>query len=268
MNAKTNPPESREPLLSPQLTGFALILLVVLIVLAAAYLPPGWNWIATLVLMFAFVMFLGKVMTYRIWGFLINDRNLMSVSRFQTTLWTLLVLSGFFAIVMQRLAAGHVSDALDVAIPWEVWSLLGISSAALVGSPLISNGKRAKTPKDPNDMGKQLDKRFGFQDGTSARVREGTLYANPKIEDARFTDMFEGDELKDTSLIDLAKLQMFFFTVVVAVAYGAGLFNLLTSTDLGAKVAMPTMSAGLLALMGISNGAYLANKGIEKTPTT
>ena len=267
MNAKTNPPANREPLLSPPLIGFALILLVVAIVLAAAYLAPGWNWIATLALMFGFVMFLGKVMTHRVWGFLINDRNLMSVSRFQTTLWTLLVLSGFFAIVMQRLAAGHVGDALDVAIPWEVWSLLGISSAALVGSPLLSNGKRTKTPRDPHDLGKQLDKQFGFPDGTSARVREGTLYANPAAEDAKFTDMFEGDELKDTSLIDLAKLQMFFFTVIVAVAYGAGLFNLLTSTHLSGTIAMPTMSTGLLALMGISNGAYLANKGIEKTTT-
>lgn len=267
MNAKSDQTVEGQAGLSQQAIGSGIILLVVSIVLAARYLPPGWNWAATLLFMLVLVLFLGRVMTYRTWGVLINARKLMSLSRFQITLWTLLVLSGYFAVVMQRLATGNVTNALDVAIPWEVWALLGISSTSLVGSPLIASGKRKKIPQDPDTLGENIDRQFGFDAGTTARTREGTLYANPSIEDAQFTDMFEGDELKDTALIDIAKLQMFLFTIIVAVAYGAQILHLVTSAELSGEVTLPPVNAGLLTLMGISNTAYLASKGVQNTPT-
>lgn len=51
--------------------------------------------------------------------------------------------------------------------------------------------------------------------------REGTLYANPNNDEARFTDMFQGNEVGNTTHVDLAKVQMFLFTVVAIGAFAA-----------------------------------------------
>ena len=37
--------------------------------------------------------------------------------------------------------------------------------------------------------------------------------------------MFEGDELSNTASVDLGKVQMFFFTIIVAFSYSVILFN-------------------------------------------
>ena len=95
--------------------------------------------------------------------------------------------------------------------------------------------------------------------------RQGTLYANSKISDARVTDMFQGDELGNTMHVDMAKLQMFFFTVIAAMAYLILVFRNLRSTgqDLGG---LPVLSEGVVYALGISHASYLASKGLDHTP--
>jgi hypothetical protein len=41
-----------------------------------------------------------------LWGILINERILMSPSRFPVALWTIVILTGYAAIVCHRMKAG------------------------------------------------------------------------------------------------------------------------------------------------------------------
>jgi len=77
--------------------------------------------------------------------------------------------------------------------------------------------------------------------------------------------MFQGDEIGNTMNVDLAKLQMFFFTVIAALAYLILVFrNLRTpDQDLGS---LPVLSDGVVYALGISHAGYLASKGVDHTP--
>jgi hypothetical protein len=65
-----------------------------------ARVSPLWAWIAVMILLTAFLSIAGKGVTGFWWGALIDDRNMMSLSRLQIILWTIVVLSGFLAAAM------------------------------------------------------------------------------------------------------------------------------------------------------------------------
>jgi hypothetical protein len=95
---------------------------------------------------------------------------------------------------------------------------------------------------------------------------EGLLYKNPTVSDASFRDMFEGNEIGNAAHVDLSKVQMFFFTVVIAVAYAVALWDAMSSEAIyGASFAFPAISTGMVGLLGISNAGYLATKGVDHT---
>jgi hypothetical protein len=193
----------------------------------------------------------------------------MSLSRLQLIIWTGLIVSGFFVIAIVRIKSADVDQPLSIGIDWQIWTLLGISATSFVGTPLLYGNKMTEEPKDPEKV--EENTASHFSDETAQQVannRVGILYANANIEDARFTDMFQGDELVNTHLVDVAKLQMFFFTIVVAIAYGMQLFQLIAYDDLTqSDIHLPELQNGLLALMGVSHASYLGSKSVDKTPT-
>jgi len=109
--------------------------------------PAGWNGAIVLALMSGFMLLLGAHIGKRPLGILVNQRNLMSLSRFQATLWTLVILSGYFTMALMRIKA-NIPDPVAIQIDWHLWVLMGISATSLVGSPLIASMKKAKEP-DP-----------------------------------------------------------------------------------------------------------------------
>jgi hypothetical protein len=252
----------------------ALVFVLVLACIGAWVFPPGPNWIAAATLFGVFLLLLGKTMTTRALGILINERKIMSLSRFQMVVWTALIVSAYLAIVFVRVQSeGVKGEPLDVAIDWQLWALLGISTTSLIGSPLLNTSKQKKEPgKDKTEADKIAAKAaaaFGEGSATVNDNREGLLYGNSSIEDARFTDLFQGDELANAHLIDLGQVQMFFFTIIIAAAYAVQLFDFIAHEDLLAKdVSLPILPEGLLALMGISHAGYLGNKAIDRTPTS
>src|SRR5262245_20912403 len=90
-------------------------------------------WALILALLIAFLLVAGDGITGRWAGVLIDERNKMSLSRFQLVLWTALLLSAFLAIAIARVREGMVADPLSIALPQELWMLMGISTASLVG---------------------------------------------------------------------------------------------------------------------------------------
>jgi hypothetical protein len=266
------PPPSAKPVLktAPMDSRLAAVLMVLfagLMVPAAWFFPPGWSYVTLMGLMIAFMIVLGLKICGRFAGILINDRNLMSLSRFQMILWTVLILSAFLTAAIERIHFGGTADALAIALDEKLWMLLGISTASLVGMPMVQSTKKVQQPH-PEAVEKAA-KALDENETEIAANSQGVLYANPDAKDAAFTDMFEGDEVGNTAYIDVSKVQMFFFTLVAVLSYGTVLFNWLSEwQSLLNPAAFPELNAGLIAILGISHAGFLGSQSTTKTPTT
>lgn len=255
-------------------TAIAVLILMTAAGFIAWYITPGWNWLLVMALLFILIAVLGKAVTGRSLGILINERKLMSLSRFQMILWTVLIISAWLVIAMERVRNGAIAEPLAIGVDWQVWALLGISTTSLVGTPLLNGSKKRKEPgrtETDTDKDKEVTKAaiaLNEPMDDIKKNRVGVLYANNAPKDARFTDLFEGDELANAAFLDVGKLQLFFFTVIIAMTYSVQLFQLIAYNDLTDDVSLPTINQGLLALLGVSHAGYLGTKGISHTPSS
>jgi hypothetical protein len=97
--------------------------------------------------MVAFLLCVRAGVTGKPLGVLINKQNLMSLSRFQTAVWMIIILSILVVIVSIRIQSG-VSDVLNIKFSIDLLQLFGISAVALVGSPLIESTKKSRNPNE------------------------------------------------------------------------------------------------------------------------
>lgn len=252
--------------LSGALTALILVLLTALMIPAAWFLAPGWNFIVLILLMLLFMVILGQKISGRPAGILINERKLMSLARFQMVLWTLIILSAYLSAAITRIKSGGITDALGITLDKNLWGLLGISTASLIGSPLMQASKKAEEPKQ-EEVDKAAKDLKEDKDAIKKNA-QGVLYSNAEIKDAALSDMFEGDEVGNTAFVDVVKVQMFFFTVVAALSYGMDLFKWIGGPDfIKSSGAFPLLSGGLIAILGISHAGFLASKATTHTPT-
>jgi hypothetical protein len=107
------------------------------------------------------------------------------------------------------------------------------------------------------------------KDAETARTQaEGVLHKKDSAAQASWNDLFRGNEISNYSQVDMGKVQMFFFTVIILLAYGAAVAALLRSgtamlNPLG--IGYPPFSDSLNALLGISHGAYLTSKATVRS---
>jgi len=239
--------------------GVVLVALAALIWCEWAW-SPRWAFVGALALLVLMAVLIGWVLAGRPLGILVNEQNLMSLSRFQLLGWTVIILAAYFTYAFQRLRAGD-ANALEVRIDKMLWALMGISATSLVGSAAITSVKSGQEPDD------------GAATRTAAVTQEsaatvlansrGTLYANGERDDAQFTDLFEGDEVGNAGHVSLGKLQLFYVTVVMFAAYAA---MVLKTLHTGANLdALPLVPEGVIALMGISHAGYLSTKAVSHT---
>ncbi|MEM7321578.1 MAG: hypothetical protein AAF531_00710 [Actinomycetota bacterium] len=293
------------PNMGRTIVGLALLLFLVpfaLVVFGISDDPnPLWIWLAVGLSMLGLVIGLGLIIAERWDGVLIDYRNKVSLARLQVTLWTLVILSAWFTIAIVRSPGGAVEaldpdspavvtcreafiadeserrdlnfglpenadaleaaevaavddcgrDVLNISLPREIWLALGISVGSLAGSGLVKSSKRQADRLDLKvDEGHRPA-------GSSEAVR----VASPE-----FADMFRGDDKDTREKIDISKVQMFFFTVVLVVAYGS-----MTATMLGTPaeiyeaigVSMPAFSNSMNVLLAISHAGYLTVKATD-----
>lgn len=252
---------------NPVKTGFALILIIV----AMVFVPfitldaPRMALFLVQVLMALFLAFLGKALVGRIWGVFIDDQLSMSVSRFQLVLWSVMVLSAVLVIGVRHAAAGGGAD-LKIDLDWTILAALGISATSTIAAPAIRATKDNFTP-DPS----VLAKAGAAYNMTALEVQnesQGLNFPNANVKEAKFTDMFQGDEVGNSYLLDMGKVQMFFFTIMAIVVYEAQLVTLLMDVTPGdSDIAFPKLAEGIVSLMGISHAGYLASKAVKVTPT-
>lgn len=252
-----------------KLTVFPTIV-ILLIVLGVVYvglwsgLYATTSWLWTLGLLTVLFLYLGWLLAQRPLGILVNPRNLMSLSRFQLVAWSLVIISAFLTVAFRRIA-GKVADPLQIPMDPHLWALLGISTASLVGGPLILQSKASQKPDES-----QIQAAAEVLKENPAEIEndsDGKLYANPTIQDARITDMFQGDEIGNTAYVDVSKVQMFLFTIIIMLSYCYDIYAMLSSSPAD-KLTMPVLSGSVVALLGISHAGYLTSKTADHTPDT
>ncbi|WP_164009741.1 hypothetical protein [Pyxidicoccus trucidator] len=224
------------------------------VVATAWFVAPGWSYVATTGALAMFLLVLGQTISGTPFGVLINERNLMSLSRVQAAVWTVLVVGGYLTMAISRVKAGTPA-AVDIAIPQELWLAMGISTTSLLGTPLILAAKRSRKPDEKMVLNTSAQL---AEDATDIHENcHGTLYANKSLQDARVSDMFQGDEVGNTAHVDLAKVQMFYFTLIAAVSY---FMDVASAVMAGKTGGLPPLSEGFVALLAISHGGYLLGK--------
>jgi hypothetical protein len=210
----------------------------------------------------ALMIAVGTSVTQRFWGILINERNVMSLSRFQAVLWTVLILADYATILLGRAWQGmSLVDAKDLLRP-DLLALMGISYASAVGTSIVHANKAGKPT--PATAVAEAQANLNDTNGTFTAA-QGVLYKNKDLSDANVGDMFQGDELADAHATDLSKVQMFFFTIVSAVVFLGTADAMFTNMKSIGDVLIPQLPENLIALMGISHAAYLGNKAVTRT---
>jgi len=193
---------------------------------------------------------------------LIDDRNRMSLSRFQMLTWMILILSGLLAASLSNIASGQ-PDPLSIKIPADLWALMGISTTSLVGSPLI---KSTKHPRKPDGVEKERTFELLEKKGIDRKELDikGQIvtYREPKM--ASISDLFMGEETGNAAHLDLGKVQMFYFTLILALVYAVSLGYMFLTTPIKE---FPDLHPSMVWLLGISHGGYLLHKAIPHSRT-
>jgi hypothetical protein len=232
-----------------------------------AWLGFVWTWLLAMAILTAVMAVLGHGITGIARGALIDRRNRLSLSRLQMLAWSVIILAGLYTAVMANL---HLNDAdpLQITLSKELWAALGISTASLVGSPLIKTNKQERhvEPARAEQILKTLNLRLSRGETQNPVEASGQLVSNQNPEDSRLADLFMGEDLGDAALVDLGKAQMFFFTIVILVSYGAALMGFFDAHK-GLFRELPELSQSVVALMGISHAGYLVKKAAPKSPT-
>jgi hypothetical protein len=218
-----------------------------------------WMWMAIMLLLALFGIIAGNGVTGQWLGLFIDTRNKVSLARFQMMMWTILILSAYLTAVMVNVDLKE-PEPLSIAIPPDLWLLMGISTTSLIGSPLILGAKKARKSKE-SDKQRALEalERQAVDTGKIAIV--GQLVINQTPDVARWADMFQGSETGNVGQLDLGKVQMFFFTLILVLAYASAL-SILFQQGNGPVLALPAIDSSMLALLGISHAGYLVNKAL------
>lgn len=182
----------------------------------------------------ASIIVVGKAVTGRWDGVLLDERNRYSMSQLQTVLWSSLVLAGLLVMTIANIARGQTAAP---TIPAELLAAMGIAATALVGTPIARQGKYPP-------------------DNRRASPKRHEIYI-PDTAPGSWADLFQGEQGANQNKTDLGRVQVFFFTVVALVIYTAAIWGALAATS--GAFAFPAVGADLSTLLGLSNAAYLAN---------
>jgi hypothetical protein len=228
-----------------------------------------WSFLILAGLLVALLAVVGLGLAHRVDGALMDSRFRISLAQFQLAVWTVVVLGAWGAAVFANLGANKGSDAFNVSIPSELWLALGISATSLGGSKLIqrqaggSDPPEVITPAGKPTAAGLLSKRGETPAEWSAR---GNLLAHTSPEHASWGDLFAADSVDSGAVPDISKIQMFFFTIVLAFGYAIACVDLFATSKLPIS-GLPEVNESFAILLGISQGTYLAKKSVETVKT-
>lgn len=155
-----------------------------------------------------------------------------SLANLQLFMWSIVIVFSFFAVYMVRVLGGFYDPPAGI-LPENILKIMGISAIVPAASLGLNNYKHPKVPNAPSLS---------------------------QSEDSWSSILLEADSSSIT------RLQMFMWTWIGILIYVIAVFGSLyaltlpTSTTLLNQVKLPDVDSTLLALMGISQGAFVAGK--------
>jgi len=212
-----------------------------------------------------------------LFGVLVDQRGKYSLSRLQALLWTAVIIGAYFGIALPRQEF--------ISLPDGVLGVMGISLASTVLSSAIKanqtiTGQTADAPQREQAVVRTTENEIlgllGVQDAAyvPGSERESLLEHLSEDELAEverqiairrkpsWMDVFSQEQRGTEQLIDIGKLQMFAWTIAAIFLYGSIAVSNLTLPleELQDLAGMPNVSGTILALMGLSQAAYLGMK--------
>jgi hypothetical protein len=209
-------------------------------------------WIVVMAVLVILCAFAGYLVNGGIDGILIDDRNRISLSRFQWVVWVIIVGGGYFTIAIWDVANTGNLPKLDE----QTLILLGIVSGSAVLSTLLVNKKKAQTNMPPAPVALN-----------DAPGQAGAADANASVAEASWSDLFMGDDAANRYVVDISRLQKLIFTVILALTYLSWLW-VIFSKDKPVPLEMPHIGpdSNFNWLLGISHLAYQGGKAITNVP--
>lgn len=240
----------------------------------AALIQVGQAWLWTAALMVAFLALVGVALNGRPAGVIIDNRNRVSLSKFQAALWTVLVLSALVTTAAARAAAGNALPAasggvLAFTLPPELLLAMGIALTSLVASPVLLSNKTTAPDAAPETLALTAAK---TRRDPAMATASGAVVGWRSADCAQWLDMFRGDEASNAGAPDLGKVQQFLITLVLGAIYAGSIWSGFTDARapfLGAAAGwLPPLEPNFVWLLGISHAGYLAYKAAPhgKTP--
>jgi len=98
------------------------------------------------------------------------------------------------------------------------------------------------------------------------KERAGLIHINEQVDDASWVDLLSGEKINDYQLIDIAKVQMFFFTIIIVFSYATLLWAQMSTNGseyllrILPTVSLHAFSDSLVTLLGLSHVGYLTVK--------
>jgi multisubunit Na+/H+ antiporter MnhB subunit len=245
-----------------------IVLAVALICWSGLAISPGralTAWVLMVAATVVFALIAGHGITGLWKGALIDERNKMSLSRLQLYVWSVIVFSTLLTMALRNVSNGR-SDALDIRVPDELLVLLGISATSSVLSPLVRQSKTEKPASEP-----EKKRTFTLLENqgapTGKLTNEGQIVVSSDPGDARLSDLFRGEETGNAAQLDLGKIQMFYFTLALVIAYVALIVAQLRMPP-DAYTSLPAMSASMVGVLALSHVGYVTNKAVPHSQTS
>ena len=110
----------------------------------------------------ALLAYVGNSVKQRADGIFIDDRNRISLARFQLVLWTVLLVSALMTAGLSNAALGSPAP-LTIMVPSQVWALLGIGAFSFVVAPVMVDSRKKDAAPDAAVM--QRVSAYGDQGG-------------------------------------------------------------------------------------------------------
>ncbi len=103
------------------------------------------------------------------------------------------------------------------------------------------------------------------EDLTAITEAQGLLHKNADPSEAKWADLFRGEEIANYKLVDMSKVQMLLFTLAVIAAYAADISGVLLMEKMRTlpTLSFPPFEDSMNALLGISHGTYLSVKTVD-----
>ena len=184
------------------------------------------SWAVSALVLIIIAIAIGQGSRKKWYGILLDTNNKVSLSQFQTVLWTILVLSLIVGVFVARLIDG-AGDPLAFEIPDELLILMGLTYGSTVLATAVKVGKGLTQRAEP-----ALKQLWTVEEG--ARQDQDT---------------------------DVTRLQNVALVVIGVLAYIATVvakFNLLGGASAVTK--LPDFDPSWVTLLGISYAAYVVGK--------